>query len=618
MNAQRILCALGFAGVLSFSACGTAPSDTAEQQDGVLSWPVPVALRLTTIKMNNQSNNQDVSVNVYVTLPGLTETRTYLGDYSPVHGGMNFNQFSCSSVHALPGADGYCTTKLPMTSTVGPTKFTGKYPAGTNSQNASVRINGTTTRFTIDSTGKSSQTCATAFMTINNIIDGDKITVCWQTTTAIPFTSPPILETVFYQAPGEESSVGLTNSNSVSTKTTWTHAQGMSFNMNFAAGKIGENLSIQGGQTFSSSTSVTAGSSTGYALPSTTMFPDPNNNQYIIVVGANASWLNLNDGSAPSATVDLSSGFVEALTLGQLKGLAQTPQDLSTIPVGDQATIVKYIIPSVAQQFVAQDPFASGNPIAQTVANNPKRFQPATPARLTLQRRTCPTCGDLSTTETQVKGSGTDMTVGQSTGDTFSFGIVGIGFGANETDTMTETYSDTNMSTATITLKTHSLCIEGGVDLYMDKALGTIVPVPHLEDSCNAPTNTCPNNEPATMHVLTPGQSLSAGQTMTSCNGLWTLAFQPDGTLAEKYVDGSIVTTFYPPGAATATMQSNGDFVLTDANGNFLGDSGTSSSSGAYFILQDDGFLAIYNPLGNPAGGTGGALPAIWTLGPGG
>jgi hypothetical protein len=617
MNRNTFLgvCVLGVCGV---SACGTAESDTTEKNDPLLSWPVPVALRLTTIKMNGHSINPSMQVNVYVTLPGLASTRVYLGDYAPASA-PNTNQFNCSKLGKVPGADGYCTANLPLQSTVGSVKFTGKYPTGSNAQSASVRINGTTTNFTIDGQGTSSQTCATAWMLINNLIDGDKVTVCWQTTLAIPFTSHPILEAVFYQAPGEESSVELQQSNTIATSTSascFTSKAPLSYS--YDKGLIKQGISFQASPSYAAGQTITSASATAFAFSSTSMFPNPDNNSYQIVVGANASWLDLRDGSPPSISTDLSSGILEVLTLGQLKGLAQTPQDLTTIPFGDQPTITKYITPAVAQQFVAQDPFVSNSSLAQTVANNPQRFVAAVPPQLALVRRSCPTCGDTSTTSTQVHGAGTDDTIGRTTGVPFLFQEAVPGCAdsplSNTTHTISTGYIDTNQSTAKITLKTHDLCVEGAVSLYMDKSFGTIVPVPQLEDSCNSPTN-CPGGQ---QRVLKPGQSLGRGQALTSCNGNWTLTLQSDGMLVERYVDGSIATSFYTPGATTATMQTNGDFVVKDANGNILTDSGTSSSSGAYLILQDDGFINIYNPLGNPGGGVGGALPALWSMAPGG
>ena len=62
MNVRNMLfgvCCLGACGV---SACGTAESDTTEQSDAVLTSPLPVALRLTTIKMNGHSVNPALPV----------------------------------------------------------------------------------------------------------------------------------------------------------------------------------------------------------------------------------------------------------------------------------------------------------------------------------------------------------------------------------------------------------------------------------------------------------------------------------------------------------------------------------------------------------------------------
>src|SRR6185369_11679439 len=122
------VCCLGVCGL---SACGTAESDVEEQRDPLLTSALPVTLRLTTIKMNVHSVNPALPVNVSVTLPGLATTTRYIGDYSGKAISNTNTQFNCSTVGALPGSDGYCTTKLPLRTTVGSTQFTGSYPANT-------------------------------------------------------------------------------------------------------------------------------------------------------------------------------------------------------------------------------------------------------------------------------------------------------------------------------------------------------------------------------------------------------------------------------------------------------------------------------------------------------
>jgi hypothetical protein len=618
MNARKLLWVALLSSAFAASACGNTQPDVSEQVDDVLSRPVPMALRLTTIKMNGQSFNAPQSVHVYVTLPGMAKTSTYIGDYAPRPNGSPSTQFNCSNLHVLPGSDGYCTANLPLFSTIGPVKFYGTYPANTNSVAASVQVNGTVTNFTINSTGTSTQTCASAWMTVNNSIDGDKITVCFQTVVAVPFLAPPILETVFYPAPGELSSVGLQQMNTIATKQDWSYQVGSNVSAmvtaTFKGVQVGEGLAFQGSTTAGGAQTITSGSAMGFAYRSMTVLPDPSQDLFLIVARANATWLDFHDGTPPQTTVDLMSGDFWALTLAQLRGLAQTPPDASSIDPANQTTALRDINQSTAQQFVAQDPFNSGQPIAQVLANNPRRFIPANPPRVSLVQPTA-----LSPTSQLIKGSETDTYVSQSSGDAFSFSIGPLSFGGTDMSTLTTTYENINQSTATITLQTANPCLEGTADLYMDTAFGAVVPVPHMVDSCNAPTNACSMMRPATFHALTSGQSLAKGQVMTSCNGSWSLSIESDGRLVERYTaDNSTPTVFWTPGGTVATMQTNGDFVVKDASGNVLSDSGTSSSSNAFFVLQDDGFLAIYNSGPTPEGGTGGALPPIWTLGPGG
>jgi hypothetical protein len=118
---------------------------------------------------------------------------------------------------------------------------------------------------------------------------------------------------------------------------------------------------------------------------------------------------------------------------------------------------------------------------------------------------------------------------------------------------------------------------------------------------------------------MAAGQSFGRGQALRSCNNQFSLQFQADGSLAEIFTpDGSVATGFFTPGGTIATMQSDGNFVVRDAASNLLMQSETAGHNGAYLFIRDDGFINIYMPLGNPAGGTGGALPALWSMAPGG
>jgi hypothetical protein len=613
MNVRPVACAMIMLGAYLLAACGgRSPSTSAERTGSVekidrvgqaFTIATPLTLRLTSLTMPITSGAPDSQVNVWVTLPGLASTRVFLGYFAP-QGVFDPNtDFNCSSQINLSESNGYCTASLPLHTTQLSTKFTGTLPANTGGS-ASVQLNNTTAHFTIDDQGNPSQTCLTA------PVDTDLLTVCWEVSPAVPFTAPPQLETVFYLPPGEESSIGLQQSNTISVRTGWSDQFGSTIAFNVSTGVFSGGLSFQSSSTIGGGTTISTTNSSGYAVNSTTMLPDPNNNLYHIIVGANATWTDLHDGNPPTVSTDLSSGHLETLTFGQLKGLAQTPQDVSTIPSAEQGIVTTYITPDVAQQYVAQDPFSSNEDISQ----HPERFVPAVPAQLQLQRRACASCGDPSTTATDAKANGSDSFLNASVGFSLKFEISKADSSSltiNDTYTNTASYSNTTQSSATITLKTHSLCVEGAVDLYLDKAFGSIITVPHLEDSCNAPSS---------CGVLSSGQSLVPGQSLTSCNGLFTLSMQPDGTLIEFYnPDGSQPTNFGTTGATVAVMQTDGNFVVYDANSNQLMSSGTSSSAGAYLIVQDDGFIDIYNPLYNPfTGGTGGQIPPLWFSAPGG
>jgi hypothetical protein len=438
-----------------------------------------LSLRITSISMNGHSANALSSpVQVDVTLPGLPTTSTFLGHYAPNTLSDPNTQFNCDTAHALPGSNGYCTTSLPLPSSVGPMTFSGTFPANAADVEASVRINGTTTRFTIDGEGNMSQKCATTWMYLDNLIDGDQVTVCWHAGFAYPFIAPPTIQTIFYPAPGEWSSVQLTPSNTNLTKTTWSLTEGGSFEVDHRLGLITEWLGLVGSAGFSDGFTTMTGSSTGFTLKSRSMLPDPDDDTFLVLVGAKALYLDLRDGNPATITEDLSTAHLARITLGQMRGLAQTPQDFTGILAGDQAIIRQHITPSVAQGFIAQDPFSSGAPIADTVANNPRRFQPADPPVMSLRS------SDAPSTEPQVHGSSPDGTVGHSVGESYTETIAGVGATGMKPFSVSITQTDTNRSTASVTLATKSACVRGIVNLYMDKAYGTVVFVPHLEDAC--------------------------------------------------------------------------------------------------------------------------------------
>ncbi|MFD8479658.1 hypothetical protein [Kitasatospora sp. NPDC059673] len=99
--------------------------------------------------------------------------------------------------------------------------------------------------------------------------------------------------------------------------------------------------------------------------------------------------------------------------------------------------------------------------------------------------------------------------------------------------------------------------------------------------------------------VLTPGTTLKPGASVAS--GRIRLTMQTDGNLVLYYLfDGKPIwntgTAGHP--GATATMQADGNLVITDANGTTLNSSQTSGNNGAYAKVQNDCNFVVYNTAG--------------------
>lgn len=113
--------------------------------------------------------------------------------------------------------------------------------------------------------------------------------------------------------------------------------------------------------------------------------------------------------------------------------------------------------------------------------------------------------------------------------------------------------------------------------------------------------------QPATAcGTLTANQGLYPGQTLTSCDGRFTLTMQNDGNLV-LYYSGSALWSSGTAGEASAEvlMQGDGNLVIYNDTATSLWTSGTAGNSGAYLALQNDGNLVVYS-----SGGT-----ALWSSG---
>ena len=115
--------------------------------------------------------------------------------------------------------------------------------------------------------------------------------------------------------------------------------------------------------------------------------------------------------------------------------------------------------------------------------------------------------------------------------------------------------------------------------------------------------------------TLTGGQSLSAGQSITSANGRYTLIMQGDGNLV-LYASNSPLWSSGTNGnsGAYAVMQTDGNFVIYGPGGPAIWASGTWGDYNAEIRMQCDGNLVIYTPSNVPVWDSRTAQPGpcIW------
>lgn len=101
---------------------------------------------------------------------------------------------------------------------------------------------------------------------------------------------------------------------------------------------------------------------------------------------------------------------------------------------------------------------------------------------------------------------------------------------------------------------------------------------------------------PAGCGRLVPGQQLGRGQSVTSCDGRFSLVMQGDGNLV-LYQSGVWPvwhTRTNGTSGQLAVMQGDGNFVLYGAFGVPLFHTGTNGRAGAWLAVQSDGNLVVY------------------------
>ena len=105
---------------------------------------------------------------------------------------------------------------------------------------------------------------------------------------------------------------------------------------------------------------------------------------------------------------------------------------------------------------------------------------------------------------------------------------------------------------------------------------------------------------------MTGNQQITVNQSITSCDGRFTLVLGGDGNLV-LYEGGTALWASGTAGKASARaiMQNDGNFVIYDASGNPLWASNTAGHSGAYLSVQNDGNTVIYSSTGSALWSTG-------------
>ncbi|MGW0041213.1 LysM peptidoglycan-binding domain-containing protein [Rhodococcus sp. NPDC003348] len=95
--------------------------------------------------------------------------------------------------------------------------------------------------------------------------------------------------------------------------------------------------------------------------------------------------------------------------------------------------------------------------------------------------------------------------------------------------------------------------------------------------------------------TLQAGSTLTAGQSLTSNNGAYTLSLQDDGNLVLSEGGNAVWATMTNgKSVAKATVQDDGNFVLYTGDDDAVWASQTSGNSGVRLVVQDDRNVVLY------------------------
>jgi len=289
------------------------------------------------------------------------------------------------------------------------------------------------------------------------------------TTTQV--TVPPIIETLLYEPPGNQSQITYGAPNGLGPEMAWKVTLEDGGGTETKISRVGSALLARKMMGVTLILRVNDGQDV----------PDHDQDTYGLLVGATAI-VTTTSNARPTFDLDESTGTWVTVTVAELRGLAQSPQDTSLVPVGEQATVLPFIGPAEAQQLLSADPFAIGQDITQ----EPARFTRATPATLDLFGPDDP--GDslfsqiitLAPTTGTAVGSGTDL----STMGSFMLENGGPEVASEYDYQNTATTTSSMQKQASLTLETDSNCTRGSVDVFFDNVFSTYLTVDHLVDQC--------------------------------------------------------------------------------------------------------------------------------------
>ena len=151
---------------------------------------------------------------------------------------------------------------------------------------------------------------------------------------------------------------------------------------------------------------------------------------------------------------------------------------------------------------------------------------------------------------------------------------------------------------------------DGGGTLDHDVFNGSLAQLQSMAGVAEGPPTPKPP-APTGCGAIAAGQGLSAGESVTSCDGRFDFVMQTDGNLV-LYMGPTALWSSGTNGTdgEVAIMQGDGNFVVYGSHSDPLWASNTGGHPGSSLAVQDDGNVVVYEPGGHPGWTSGTNLPA--------